>query len=555
MRLTVRHKLYGMATLGVVASVATGISGVSSIERVAAGITEVAAVAPVIRNHMEAGSFLEATRTDVSHMLTLSGDAQDSAVSELEQHASLLREREGRAVAAVRNAEVRLLLQQESKMIESYLEQADGLKAVRKKPADAAARIGPFLQSYQELRDSLDKVNDKIEERSKATDAQARTLVRFATSSTISVAGFCSLLMFGFTFATARSISRRLSVLLKGLERVAAGDLTARVPSNSTDELGQVAHRLNQSVDKLHDAISRVRSNTEQVADACRKIHVDASSSLQKARIECDEATQIDLAMQQSKAAVAEVSNHSNRAAEAAQRAAEVAHSGGTIVEQALEEMQQLSGVVTDSAKNVAELGEGSREIGAISNLIDDIARQTNLLAFNAAIEAARAGERGRGFAVVADEVRKLANRTKQATLEIGQKIEEIRRITQLTVESMQRGTQRAAAGTEKTAKAGSALKEIIHVAEQVGSMVSEIEASSAEQSKAAANVESHVSKVAVTSQASVEVAELAAQEASTLSEKAEDLRQLVGQFTLAEAAAPVSRDLPGMAVGARAGG
>jgi len=555
MQFALRHKLYGLAGLGVVASVAIGISGVSSIERVAGGISEVAAVGPVIRSHMEAASFLEATRSDVSHMLTLTDEAQESAVSELEQHAALMREREARALAAVRSAEVRGLLAEESRMIESYLGQTDELKGLRKSPAEAAAKIGPFLQSYQELRDSLDKVNDQLEERAKATEAESRTVVRFAALITISVAGICSLLMFGFTFSTARSINRRLGDLLSGLEKVAAGDLTKHVESISVDELGEVAHWLNRSVDKLHDAIFRVRYNTEQVADASRKIQLDAASSVDKARIECDEARQIDVAMRESKAAVAEVASNSGRAAEAAQRAADAAHNGGTTVEQALEEMKQLSSVVSDTAKNVAELGQGSREIGEISNVIDDIANQTNLLALNAAIEAARAGEQGRGFAVVADEVRKLADRTTQATREIGQKIEHIRRITQVTIESMQRGTERAAVGAERTAKAGSALKEIIRVAEEVGAMVGEIDASSTQQANAVASMEQHVVKVAKTSEDSVEVAELAAKESSTLSEKAEDLRQLVGQFKLREAASSANDDLSTLSMGASAGG
>jgi methyl-accepting chemotaxis protein len=179
------------------------------------------------------------------------------------------------------------------------------------------------------------------------------------------------------------------------------------------------------------------------------------------------------------------------------------------------------------------ELGKSSDQIGRIAGVIDDIADQTNLLALNAAIEAARAGEQGRGFAVVADEVRKLAERTTTATKEIAQMIKNIQEETRTAVTAMEAGTKQVEDGVQSTSQAGDSLKQIIHMSEQVGEMITHIATAATEQSSAGEEVNNNMEQIAKLVRESAEGAQQSAKACQDLSGLALDLQNLVTKFKL----------------------
>jgi methyl-accepting chemotaxis protein len=159
--------------------------------------------------------------------------------------------------------------------------------------------------------------------------------------------------------------------------------------------------------------------------------------------------------------------------------------------------MRTIAASVGATAKKVEELGKSFDQIGRIIGVIDDIADQTNLLALNAAIEAARAGEQGRGFAVVADEVRKLAERTTRATKEIADMIRTVQEETKVAVVAMEEGTKQVEEGVTTTSKAGDSLKQIIHMSEQVGEMITHIATAATEQSSATEQINNNMDQIA----------------------------------------------------------
>lgn len=127
-------------------------------------------------------------------------------------------------------------------------------------------------------------------------------------------------------------------------------------------------------------------------------------------------------------------SEQATAAATVAQQASSLTDEGKNSVKQAIEGMENLKAKVGDIAGQTLRLGEQTVQVAKISNLVKDLAAQTNMLALNAAVEAARAGEHGKGFAVVASEVRKLADQSRKSAEQANDIIEEIQKTTNSTI-------------------------------------------------------------------------------------------------------------------------
>lgn len=137
--------------------------------------------------------------------------------------------------------------------------------------------------------------------------------------------------------------------------------------------------------------------------------------------------------------------------------------------------MDHIRSVINSSGRVVQGLGQKSDEIGQIIRVIDEIAEQTNLLALNAAIEAARAGEYGKGFAVVADEVRNLAERSSEATKEIGNLILSIQQEARHAVQAMKEGTSEVEQGVQVVKVAGESFTTITTSVEDINNRMKEL--------------------------------------------------------------------------------
>ncbi len=330
------------------------------------------------------------------------------------------------------------------------------------------------------------------------------------------------------------TISAAFYRMLAQMEQIAAKNLAIEdIEVGSDDEVGKAGCALNAMKSNLKEVIGVIAGTAERMASTSAEISSSAVLQSHTADAQKDQTTQVATAMQQMSATVQEVSENSTKAAEASRLAAETARQGGDIVEEVLHRMRLIADSVQGSAQKMEQLGKSSRQIGSIAGVIDDIADQTNLLALNAAIEAARAGEQGRGFAVVADEVRKLAERTTAATKEIAQMIKTIQSETQIAILAMQAGGEQVETGVQFTGRAGDALKQIIHMSEEVGEMIMHIATAATQQSRASEEIGRNTEQIATLVNESAGGARQAVVSCQGLSELALELQTMVRTFKL----------------------
>ncbi|MDD4929580.1 MAG: methyl-accepting chemotaxis protein [Gallionella sp.] len=332
--------------------------------------------------------------------------------------------------------------------------------------------------------------------------------------------------------ATNKQNQRAILRLMNELSDLAEGDLTVRA-TVTEDITGAIADSVNYTAEELRKLVSRITEASTQMGLATRDSEGMAQRLMASTQSQVNEIKGAEESVQLIARSIAEVDSAAVKAAEVGRHTLEVTHQGALAVRNTIAGMDGIREHIQETSKRIKRLGESSQEIGEIVDLISDITEQTNVLALNAAIQAATAGEAGRGFSVVAEEVQRLAERSADATKQIGALVKTIQSDTQDAVAAMEKSTLGVVEGAKLSEVAGQSLKEIEQVSNELAMLLDSISVSTQVQTEMAVEVSGVMHDIIDISEQTTEGSRLTFDFAAKLSSLASGLKGSVAGFKL----------------------
>ncbi len=235
--------------------------------------------------------------------------------------------------------------------------------------------------------------------------------------------------------------------------------------------------------------IEQIESVVLTLDDAAQNLSRAVSTAEDDAKNTAGYMSNTTVAIEEMENTIQEVAHNASKAAVGASDTQNQAQDGHQIVQRIVTDILSVQESSNNLKVDMEKLSEHANSIGAILNIIRDIADQTNLLALNAAIEAARAGEAGRGFAVVADEVRKLAEKTMDATKEVESAIHIIQERTVESSKTMDTTSSAVLKATTEVQNAGNTLNDIVSLSVSTAEEVATIATAAEEQAATTGNM------------------------------------------------------------------
>lgn len=401
----------------------------------------------------------------------------------------------------------------------------------------------PVLSAYAPL---------KFKELNWALLAEIDKAEAFAAVSTLQwvamvVGGVGLFLIIGLALFITRAVVNPVKDVVDNLTELAQGegDLTARLEVKSGDEIGELALRFNQFVEKMQEMIRDITTGVNTLSSSSTELSAISEQLSSSAESTSGNAATVATAVEEMSSNMQSVS-----------AAMEQSTTNTTMVATASEEMTATISEIAQNAENaravsseavvqagttsekMVALGEAAQAISKVTEAITEISEQTNLLALNATIEAARAGEAGKGFAVVANEIKELAKQTAESTLSIRTQISGIQQSTDSSVTEIQEITKVindvneiiatiATAVEEQTA----ATQEISNNIAQASQGISEVNENVAQSSAVTSDISREIALVNTSSQEMNQSSSQVQESASELSQLAEQLNEMVGRF------------------------
>ncbi|MFO7849847.1 MAG: methyl-accepting chemotaxis protein [Spirochaetia bacterium] len=333
-------------------------------------------------------------------------------------------------------------------------------------------------------------------------------------------------------------LNRKLSPLGNMRElagRVSQGDLTARMHNLSEDEIGEVGVIFNNIIGEFAGVLGKIKSVMQVLGDSIQNLSTSAqeiasTSNEQAAAVKeilstMEDADQVSKDNMKKIEEVAAIANNTKQNVE----------KGFELIKTSLGKMEEIRNTNSDTIVGIKTLGERINSIWEIVNIINSIADQTKIIAFNAELEAAAAGDAGKNFQIVAGEIRRLADSTVNSTNEIKGKISEIQHASDKLIVASEEGTQRIAEGWDISTNIRGIFEEVLNSSEISANSADEITRSTKMQVSSFEQIFTTLKQISESIDSFVESTNYTNEVSDHLSEITETFESEIGGYTVEE--------------------
>ena len=348
------------------------------------------------------------------------------------------------------------------------------------------------------------------------------------------VAGIVAIAVFVFVSLLLSRITKPLVNLTGYMERMEKGEVSIKIPAataGTNNEIFRLINGMSAMAIRVNELVGAINQTSITVNNHAEGVFSDAHHSLNQLETKQVQVDQVVHAVEELATSSQSVAAQAETIAVNVNGADEETQAGMHLVEKVSAETQNLTRDLDASVDVIEAVADESANIQKVTEMINEIAEQTNLLALNAAIEAARAGEQGRGFAVVADEVRTLAHRTQTSVGNVMEIVNGLHQSTSDAVDIIKGNQASAKLVLTQAEEARTALNSIANQVNSITEQTQIIATTAEEQALVSQNVAENTTEISRLNHESQTIASQTANSAELLQNESKQLREQISFF------------------------